>query len=63
MFSRRRKTIANALLAFRAPSTVRPEEPLAAVGIDPRRRPETLAIAEIVALANAYADASRRAVL
>jgi 16S rRNA (adenine1518-N6/adenine1519-N6)-dimethyltransferase len=63
MFTRRRKTIANALLAYAAPATVGPEAALEAAGIDPQRRPETLAIGEIAALANAYAHAARRAVL
>jgi 16S rRNA (adenine1518-N6/adenine1519-N6)-dimethyltransferase len=61
MFTRRRKTIANALLAYNSPAGIRPDQPLAAAGIDPQRRPETLAIAEIATLANAYADAARRA--
>jgi 16S rRNA (adenine1518-N6/adenine1519-N6)-dimethyltransferase len=63
MFTRRRKTLANALLAYSAPGSTRPEDALAAAGIDPQRRPETLAIAEVAALADAYADAARRAVL
>ena len=63
MFTRRRKTIGNALLAYSTPAQIRPEEALAAAGIDPQRRPETLAIAEVAALADAYADAARRAVL
>jgi 16S rRNA (adenine1518-N6/adenine1519-N6)-dimethyltransferase len=63
MFTRRRKTIGNALLAYPAPAKISPEEALAAAGIDPQRRPETLAIAEVAALANAYAAAARRAVL
>jgi 16S rRNA (adenine1518-N6/adenine1519-N6)-dimethyltransferase len=63
MFTRRRKTIGNALLAYSAPAKISPEEALAAAGIDPQRRPETLAIAEVAALANAYAAAARRAVL
>jgi 16S rRNA (adenine1518-N6/adenine1519-N6)-dimethyltransferase len=61
MFSRRRKTIANALLAYGSSAQVSPDEALAAAGIDPRRRPETLAIAEIATLANAYVGAARRA--
>ena len=62
MFTRRRKTIANALLAYDSPAHLRPDQALAAAGIDPRRRPETLAIAEIATLANVYA-AGRPAVL
>ncbi|MQA28521.1 MAG: ribosomal RNA small subunit methyltransferase A [Luteitalea sp.] len=63
MFTRRRKTIANALLAYGSPAGIAPEQALAAAGIDPQRRPETLAIAEIAALSDAYANARRRAVL
>lgn len=60
MFTRRRKTIGNALMAYSSPAGIRPEQALAAAGIDPQRRPETLAIAEIATLANAYATAARR---
>jgi 16S rRNA (adenine1518-N6/adenine1519-N6)-dimethyltransferase len=63
MFTRRRKTIVNALQAYAAPASTHPEDALAAAGIDPQRRPETLSIAEVAALADAYADAARRAVL
>jgi len=58
-FTRRRKTIANALAAVDA--TIRPPDALAQAGIDPRRRPETMTIAEWVALSDVYAPA--RAVL
>jgi 16S rRNA (adenine1518-N6/adenine1519-N6)-dimethyltransferase len=60
MFTRRRKTIANALLAFSPPAGIPPDQALAAAAIDPQRRPETLAIAEIARLANAYAAAAAR---
>lgn len=54
IFTRRRKTLANALLAF-APSIDTPPLPaLARAGIDPRRRPETLSVAELVQLADAF---------
>lgn len=52
VFTRRRKTLSNALLAYR--STVRE---LRCAGIDGRRRPETLTIAEFARLADAFADA------
>ncbi len=52
MFQQRRKTLSNALRPALAPdadaSTL-----LTATGIDPRRRPETLTLAEIAALAHA----------
>jgi 16S rRNA (adenine1518-N6/adenine1519-N6)-dimethyltransferase len=57
VFTRRRKTLANALLAldgFSAPPVLRPPEALAAAGIDGSRRPETLSIAEFAGLANVY---------
>ena len=54
VFTRRRKTLANALLAYRG-SGVTPAAALEAAGIDGRRRPETLSIVEFVRLADAYA--------
>jgi 16S rRNA (adenine1518-N6/adenine1519-N6)-dimethyltransferase len=63
MFTRRRKTIANALLAYAGSSSMDPNAALALAGLDPQRRPETLAIAEIARLADVYADAAGRAVL
>jgi 16S rRNA (adenine1518-N6/adenine1519-N6)-dimethyltransferase len=59
MFTRRRKTIANALLAYGSNARIRPEEALARAGIDPQRRPETLSIAEIATLANTYVNPGR----
>jgi len=53
IFTRRRKTLANALLAFR-PEGI--EEALYRAGLDGRRRPEMLAIAELVALADAFSE-------
>jgi 16S rRNA (adenine1518-N6/adenine1519-N6)-dimethyltransferase len=57
MFSRRRKTLANALRAYQPGARVEPAGMLARAGIDGSRRPETLAIAEIARLADAYAGA------
>jgi 16S rRNA (adenine1518-N6/adenine1519-N6)-dimethyltransferase len=57
MFSRRRKTLGNALLAYAAPSALTPVSALARAGIDPARRPETLTVPEIARLADAYASA------
>ena len=57
VFTRRRKTMANALLALdgrSGPPLPRPAEALAAAGIDPSRRPETLSIHEFVTLADIY---------
>ncbi|MCU1384579.1 MAG: rsmA [Acidobacteria bacterium] len=62
VFTRRRKTLANALLAldgFGPPPPVRPPEALAAAGIDGSRRPETLSIAEFVRLADSYVPVTR----
>jgi 16S rRNA (adenine1518-N6/adenine1519-N6)-dimethyltransferase len=56
VFTRRRKTMANALLALddgTAPK-LRPSEALAAAGLDGSRRPETLSIAEFARLADIY---------
>jgi 16S rRNA (adenine1518-N6/adenine1519-N6)-dimethyltransferase len=49
-FSRRRKTLRNAL------ATVLGEEELAAAGIDPGLRPENVAVADWIALANRLAE-------
>jgi 16S rRNA (adenine1518-N6/adenine1519-N6)-dimethyltransferase len=56
VFRRRRKTMANALLALDdgRPLPLRPAEALAAAGLDGSRRPETLSIAEFATLADAY---------
>ena len=56
VFTRRRKTMANALLALEdgRPVTLRPAEALAAAALDGSRRPETLSIAEFARLADAY---------
>jgi 16S rRNA (adenine1518-N6/adenine1519-N6)-dimethyltransferase len=51
IFTRRRKTLANALLAY-APSGG--DEALRRAGLDGRRRPETLDIPELVTLADAF---------
>jgi 16S rRNA (adenine1518-N6/adenine1519-N6)-dimethyltransferase len=63
VFTRRRKTLANALLAFQpaAPLKRQPRGELAPAtaldraGIDGRRRPETLAVEEFARLADVYA--------
>jgi len=50
IFTRRRKTLANALEAYRSEGI---DEALQRTGLDGRRRPETLAIRELVALSDA----------
>ena len=65
VFTRRRKTLANALLALdgrSGPPFPRPAETLAKAGLDGSRRPETLSIAEFARLADIY-TALHRAVL
>jgi 16S rRNA (adenine1518-N6/adenine1519-N6)-dimethyltransferase len=51
IFTRRRKTLANALLAY-APTPGQPARLLELAGIEPQRRPETLTIPELARLAN-----------
>jgi 16S rRNA (adenine1518-N6/adenine1519-N6)-dimethyltransferase len=71
VFTRRRKTLSNALLAYRDPSPIQyggrvsvpaPAQALADAGLDGRRRPGTVTVAEFARLADAYA-AKRSAVL
>jgi 16S rRNA A1518/A1519 N6-dimethyltransferase RsmA/KsgA/DIM1 with predicted DNA glycosylase/AP lyase activity len=68
IFTRRRKTLANALLALeeRAPGSLpgRPAiaEVLGQTGLDPRQRPETLTLDDLVRLADAVI-ARKKAVL
>jgi 16S rRNA A1518/A1519 N6-dimethyltransferase RsmA/KsgA/DIM1 with predicted DNA glycosylase/AP lyase activity len=52
VFSRRRKTIENALLALRPGDRAGIAAGLVASGIDARRRPETLEIAELARLSD-----------
>lgn len=59
VFTRRRKTMGNALSAWPHPLPSPAVALLAACGIDPRRRPETLEIAEFVRLADALSTAQR----
>lgn len=55
MFTQRRKTIANALKPFAVERGADAVTALAAAGVDPQRRPETLQLAEMAALARAFA--------
>jgi 16S rRNA (adenine1518-N6/adenine1519-N6)-dimethyltransferase len=59
IFSRRRKTLANALMAFEGSSRLAPQAALDRAAIDGRRRPETLSVEELARLANAYPSVSR----
>ena len=54
MFTQRRKTLGNALKPFAVERGADAAAALAAAGIDPRRRPETLELAEMAALARAF---------
>ena len=54
MFTQRRKTISNALKPFGAERGVDPIGALTAANIDPKRRPETLDLGEMAALAAAF---------
>jgi 16S rRNA (adenine1518-N6/adenine1519-N6)-dimethyltransferase len=54
VFTRRRKTLENALLAFRPADRTGIAGALARAGIDGRRRPETLDIPELVRLSDAF---------
>ena len=57
MFTQRRKTLSNALKPFGLERSVAPADALAAAGVDPRRRPETLEMAEMAALFRAFVNA------
>jgi 16S rRNA (adenine1518-N6/adenine1519-N6)-dimethyltransferase len=63
VFTRRRKTLANALQAFALSDRVAPGRALAEAGLDGSRRPEVLSIGEFVRLADAYVSISTGAVL
>lgn len=52
IFSRRRKTLANALLAYAGMDPARAARALADAAIDPIRRPETLTVADIARLSD-----------
>jgi len=59
IFTRRRKTLANALQAFPLSARLHPGAALERAAIDGRRRPETLAVAEFVRLANAFGNGGK----
>jgi 16S rRNA (adenine1518-N6/adenine1519-N6)-dimethyltransferase len=54
IFTRRRKMLVNALRAFSPGASVSPGTALERAGLDGRRRPETLTVAELVRLADAF---------
>ncbi len=54
MFTQRRKTLANALKPFGTERSIIPGDALAAAGVDGRRRPETLDMAELATLFRAF---------
>jgi 16S rRNA (adenine1518-N6/adenine1519-N6)-dimethyltransferase len=56
VFTRRRKTLTNALLAFPLTSRLPPTTAVERADIDGRRRPETLGVDEFVRLADVFAN-------
>jgi 16S rRNA (adenine1518-N6/adenine1519-N6)-dimethyltransferase len=60
IFTRRRKTLGNALKAFPLSATLLPARALEHAGLDGGRRPEALTIAELVRLADAFATLEPR---
>ncbi len=63
IFTQRRKTLQNALGPFAASHHRDAGAALGSVGIDPRRRPETLQLTELAQLADYFVSPERRAVL
>ena len=58
VFTRRRKTLLNALLAYPPSGWMHPVDVLKQAGIDGRRRPETLDLAEFVRLSEVFSTAT-----
>jgi 16S rRNA (adenine1518-N6/adenine1519-N6)-dimethyltransferase len=56
VFTRRRKTLANALLAYRPDGKADIQRALAKIGMDGVRRPESLNVAEFARLSDAFDD-------
>jgi 16S rRNA (adenine1518-N6/adenine1519-N6)-dimethyltransferase len=54
LFQQRRKMVANALMPFAAERQADAKAALAAAGIDPTRRPETLHLVELARLADIF---------
>jgi 16S rRNA (adenine1518-N6/adenine1519-N6)-dimethyltransferase len=63
MFTQRRKTLSNALKPHAESRGARATDALAAAGIDPRRRPETLQLEELARLADFFGAHGGGAVL
>jgi 16S rRNA (adenine1518-N6/adenine1519-N6)-dimethyltransferase len=63
LFAYRRKTVANALRHWTSATALQVGRVLAASGIDPRRRPETLHLSELARLSDVFASARDGAVL
>lgn len=57
IFTRRRKTLANALLAFEPSARLAPSDALRAAALDGTRRPETLSVGDLARLADVFARA------
>jgi 16S rRNA (adenine1518-N6/adenine1519-N6)-dimethyltransferase len=57
IFTRRRKTLANALRAFEPSARLAPADALCRAGIDGGRRPETLSVAELVRISDVFSRA------
>jgi 16S rRNA (adenine1518-N6/adenine1519-N6)-dimethyltransferase len=55
IFTRRRKTLGNAILAYDGPSPASLTRALERSGLDPQRRPETLTIPELARLSGLVA--------
>jgi 16S rRNA (adenine1518-N6/adenine1519-N6)-dimethyltransferase len=60
IFTRRRKTLANALDAFPPSAALAPAKALTEAGLDGRKRPENMTIAELVRLSDAFSDADHQ---
>jgi 16S rRNA (adenine1518-N6/adenine1519-N6)-dimethyltransferase len=58
MFTQRRKMLSNAVAPYASSRGISPRAALAAAGLDGRRRPETLTLAEVARLADEFARAS-----
>ena len=58
VFTRRRKTLSNALLAYSPPKPLAPTDALRRADIDGRRRPETLTQEELARLSTVYGESA-----
>ncbi|HEX7794414.1 MAG TPA: 16S rRNA (adenine(1518)-N(6)/adenine(1519)-N(6))-dimethyltransferase RsmA [Vicinamibacterales bacterium] len=60
IFTRRRKTLANALLAYPLNAVQSPAKVLSLAGLDPQRRPETLTLQELARLSDSLGTHANR---